>query len=81
MTWKKFLDEGQFSPLRKSSLINENYINCGKFTFLNWEKITGPINLKTNASFETIKIYLLSPEQNVSSFTFFAADKINIIFI
>ena len=38
----------------KTSLLVENFYGCGKFTFLNAERIIGLIILKTNTSVETI---------------------------
>ena len=81
MTVEKFFDQGKFPWLWTSSLIKENFLDSRKFTFLTAEKIIGLIILKANASVETIKTYLLSLEQKLSSIAFFfLEDKINIIF-
>ena len=53
-------------------MIKERFLNYGKLTFLTAEKIIGLINLrKKNASVKTIKTYLLSLEQRLSSRAFF----------
>ena len=57
----------------------ENFLDCGKLTFLSAEKIIGLIILKTNTNVETIKTYILNLEQNVILLVFFIIDKINII--
>ena len=62
---EKLLDCG------KVPWIKENLFDCGKLNFLKAEKIIGLMILKTNASVETIKTYLLSLEQKLSSLAFF----------
>ena len=66
---------------RKISLIVENFLDCGKLTFLTAEKVIGVIILKTNANVETIKTYILNIEQKLSSVAFFVADKVSTIFL
>ena len=80
LTVQKFLYQGKFPWLWKNSLIKENFLDCGKLIFLIAEKIMGLIILKTNASVETIKTYILSLDQKPSLLAFFVVDKMNIIF-
>ena len=61
-------------------MIGKIFFDCGKRNCLVAEKITGLLNLKTNADVETIKTYILNPEQKLSSLVFFAVNKISIIF-
>ena len=67
LTVEKFLDQGKFPWLLK-------------IYFLDCRKKKGLKILKKNTSAETIKTYLLSLEQKLSLFTFFAVDKISIVF-
>ena len=46
----------------------EKFLDQGKFTFLNAEKIMGLIILKENAGVESIKTYILSLENKLSVF-------------
>ena len=67
LTVKKFLDQRNFPWLSKTY-----FLDCRKKTAL--------VILKRIASTDTIKAFILSLEQGLSSFTFFAVNKINIIF-
>ena len=58
----------------------EKFLDCGKFTFLNAEKIIDLMILKTNANVETIKTSILNVEEKLSLLAFFAVDKISILF-
>ena len=85
LTVEKILDQRKFPWLWKNLLIKEisltmkKFLDQRKFSWLQEKKI-GLIILKTNVTIETIKTYILSLEQKLSSLTFFAIDKINIIF-
>ena len=57
----------------------ENFLDCGKLTFLNEGK-KGLIILKINANVETIYRYAFNREQKLSSLTYFTVNKIIIIF-
>ena len=81
---KKFLDCGKISWLWKIPLIMEIFLDYGRnvLTLKNlfsWLHKIDLIILKTNANVETIKTYILNLEEKLSSLTFFAVDKINII--
>ena len=84
LTVENFLVCKQFLWLKKNSLINENFLDCGiillfkksfldcgKRTFLTSKEILSLIILKTNASVETIKTYILSLGQKHAE-TYFA---------
>ena len=58
----------------------EKFFDCGKFTFLNAEKIIDLIILETNANGETIKTSILNVEEKLSLLAFFAVDKICVLF-
>ena len=58
----------------------EKFLDCGKFAFLNAEKMIDLIILKTNANVETIKTSILNVEEKHSLLAFFAVDKISILF-
>lgn len=59
--------------LWKTSLLVENFYGCGKFTFLNAERIIGLIILKTNTSVETI-------HRAETCLLIFVVNEINIMF-
>lgn len=74
LTVEKFFHQGKFPWLWKSSLIEDNFLDWGKHTFLTAEKAKGLLILKVNASAETIKTYLLIIEQKRSSVLYSVED-------
>ena len=61
-------------------LQNFLFFDYGNFTFLTAEKIISLIIFKTNASFETIKTYILSLDQKLKLLAFFMVETITFIF-
>ena len=71
--WSLFaenVDCRKFPWLWEIFLIAENFLDCGKVTFLTVEKIIGLIILKTNTNNEIIKTHILDLEQKLSSVVF-----------
>ena len=56
--------------VEKKFLTVENFLDCGKVTFLTAEKIIGLIISKVNINVEIIKTYIMNVEQKLSVFAF-----------